>query len=746
MADVHIKGIKLLHKRYSTAEWTSGTTVGGNQVIPKLAQGEIGLNTNTLEVKIGTNSSEEQLWSEARLISAGVSQTVEYFYKDGTKGTVPKDGETYVCTTAGISTNDDGTHAFSATFKEISLVNPIPEIPTLGITSGTANTPTTDTIDVVTGATTGGTKGHSISLTKSKAATKSYVDGRKLTISDTGTGDFITDITESNSDGNHTITVSRGSVNIEFPKISIDKAGTGTFITGIAVDETDDHKLKLTTGNAPSLTGGSAVEANATVAGGVTVSGHAVTVTKKTIKSGDSVISVAGDTSNITISADTYTKGDIDKKISDLQYDSMLFKGVLKSGDTLTTITKNMNGWTYKVGEAGTYGGQVAKMGDMFIAHWNKETSVGTWEYIPSADDIQTVDTWRGVKVGSWSLGNNISSGDLTLAAGTGASVTGSGNTVTISHSDTSAVSNLTKKDRTYVDGLTFDTFGHVTGYTVGTETDQIIPTGSGSVAAGTAQVVASVNLAADHTLSGTKKTITAGTKIAVEDTENKITISHSNTTREDSTSTASPAHAETFTAIDSISTDTTGHVTAVNVKTVTLPEVPTYIDTNTTYDLDATAGTTTAGATSVNINLKGSDATTDTITVKADASTTAPTDGLTIKKVSNAITITGKATATLLGMIRAAAVIDDSAEATVKGKLKNYSGKNNDRLYGVNVTKDGTAFVEVPWTDTVPTYTTIHQGHGGVQLSQDLYAFGTDAYGHIISAGTVAILDGNLA
>ena len=30
MADVYIKGIKLLHKRYSTAEWTSGTTVGGN--------------------------------------------------------------------------------------------------------------------------------------------------------------------------------------------------------------------------------------------------------------------------------------------------------------------------------------------------------------------------------------------------------------------------------------------------------------------------------------------------------------------------------------------------------------------------------------------------------------------------------------------------------------------------------------------------------------------------------------------
>lgn len=746
MADVHIKGIKLLHKRYSTAEWTSGTTVGGTQVIPKLAQGEIGLNTNTLEVKVGTNSSEEQLWSEARLISAGVTQTVEYYYKDGTKGTSPKDGENYVCTTAGISTGEDGTHAFSATFKEISLVNPVPEVPTLNVTSGTVSTPTANTIDVVTEVTAGGTKGHSISLTKSKAATKSYVDGRKLTITDNGTGDFITGITESNADGNHILTIDRGSVNIDFPKVSINKTGTGTFVTGITVDETDDHKLNVTTGNAPSLTGGSAAAADATVAGGVTVSGHAVTVSKKTIKSGDSVISVAGDTSNITISADTYTKGDIDQKISDLQYDAMIFKGVLKTGDTLPTITQNMNGWTYKVGAAGTYSGQAAKVGDMFIAHWDKETAKGTWEYIPSADDAQTTDTWRGVKVGSWSLGNNISTGDLTLAAGDGASVTGSGTTVTIKHSDTSSVSNLTKEARTYVDGLTFDTFGHVTGYTVGTETDQDIPEGSGSIAAGTAQVVASVNLAADHTLSGTKKTITAGTKIAVEDAESKITISHSSTTRKDSTSAASPAHAETFTAIDSVSTDATGHVTAVNVKTVTLPEVPNYVDTNTTYDLDATAGTTTAGATSVNINLKGSDTTTDTVSIKADAITTAPTDGLTIKNVSNAITITGKATASLLGMIRAAAVIDDSAETTVKGKLKNYSGKNNDKLYGVNVTKDGTAFVEVPWTDTISTYASIHSGNNGKQLSQDLYAFGTDAYGHVISAGTVAILDGNLA
>ena len=48
-------------------------------------------------------------------------------------------------------------------------------------------------------------------------------------------------------------------------------------------------------------------------------------------------------------------------------------------------------------------------------------------------------------------------------------------------------------------------------------------------------------------------------------------TYTHPTYTRTDTTSTASPAHGETFTAIDSV-TATNGHVTAVNVKTVTLP------------------------------------------------------------------------------------------------------------------------------------------------------------------------------
>lgn len=43
-----------------------------------------------------------------------------------------------------------------------------------------------------------------------------------------------------------------------------------------------------------------------------------------------------------------------------------------------------------------------------------------------------------------------------------------------------------------------------------------------------------------------------------------------------DSTSKASPSHGGTFTAIDSVTRDTNGHVTKVNTKTVTLPKITT--------------------------------------------------------------------------------------------------------------------------------------------------------------------------
>ena len=67
---------------------------------------------------------------------------------------------------------------------------------------------------------------------------------------------------------------------------------------------------------------------------------------------------------------------------------------------------------------------------------------------------------------------------------------------------------------------------------------------------------------------------IEGGSKISTVATfpSTKVTINHDSTTRSDTTSTATPVAGGTFTCIDTITQDATGHPTAVNVKTVTIP------------------------------------------------------------------------------------------------------------------------------------------------------------------------------
>jgi hypothetical protein len=65
-----------------------------------------------------------------------------------------------------------------------------------------------------------------------------------------------------------------------------------------------------------------------------------------------------------------------------------------------------------------------------------------------------------------------------------------------------------------------------------------------------------------------------------------KVNFDHDNTTRTNTTTTSSPGYGGDIVAIDSITTNTTGHITDVNTKTYTLPS-----DTNETYTLPVSAG-----------------------------------------------------------------------------------------------------------------------------------------------------------
>ena len=69
---------------------------------------------------------------------------------------------------------------------------------------------------------------------------------------------------------------------------------------------------------------------------------------------------------------------------------------------------------------------------------------------------------------------------------------------------------------------------------------------------------------------------VTAGNYLNGGGTSGTVTVNHDTTSRSDTTSSASPGSAGTFTCLDSVTTGTYGHVTAANLKTVTMPTVPT--------------------------------------------------------------------------------------------------------------------------------------------------------------------------
>ena len=144
--------------------------------------------------------------------------------------------------------------------------------------------------------------------------------------------------------------------------------------------------------------------------------------------------------------------------------------------------------------------------------------------------------------------------------------------------------------------------------------------------------------------ISGDITEVTAGTYLNGGGSSGNVTLNHDATTRTDTTSAASPGYGATFTAIDSLSTNATGHVTGINTKTVTLPAAEDY-----TWTLTADSGTDQtinkndtvdiAGGT----NITTSVAATDTITIDLDDSITlAGTLGVTGSTTLGAVDILG--------------------------------------------------------------------------------------------------------
>lgn len=247
--------------------------------------------------------------------------------------------------------------------------------------------------------------------------------------------------------------------------------------------------------------------------------------------------------------------------------------------------------------------------------------------------------------------GSDASTDNVTLSGGSNVTITESGNTITIaatdtnttytatggvtltgtvfSHTDTSSVSDLTAASRTYVTGLTFDTYGHVTGVTTGTET--VVNTDTNTtydlnVQAGAANT--SVIRLAGSDSTNDDVTLSGGSNVTISESGNTITIAATDTNTtysagngldlsgtvfsHEDTSTATDLTASSRTYVTGLTFDTYGHVTGYSTGTETV----TNTDTNTTYTMSIPSATT-------DLKLDASSGTDSTVTFTGAGATT---------------------------------------------------------------------------------------------------------------------------
>lgn len=159
-------------------------------------------------------------------------------------------------------------------------------------------------------------------------------------------------------------------------------------------------------------------------------------------KSGKTIVTTLG-SDNTTVPTSKAVKAAIDALP-----EPMIFKGTLGKDGTITSLpaaAASNEGYTYKVITAGKYASQSAKVGDVFISNGS------SWNLIPSGNEpsgtVTNVATGTGL---------------------TGGPITSSG---TISHADTSSQASVSNSGRTYIQSITLDGMGHVTGITSATET-----------------------------------------------------------------------------------------------------------------------------------------------------------------------------------------------------------------------------------------------------------------------------------
>lgn len=299
---------------------------------------------------------------------------------------------------------------------------------------------------------------------------------------------------------------------------------------------------------------------------GVSMDGHAHAASAITSGEFDiariPVITVAKGGTNIS----SYNSGDILYASGS----TTLSKLGIGSTNQILTVVGGVPAWA----NAGT----AAQVANSLVLKFDTGTTEGTDLYTYNGSAAKTIDIQGGDAIG----------------------ITKTSNTIVINHDDTSSQSSITASGRTYITGVTLDTYGHVTALTTGTET--VVDTNT-TYAISAETATGGANLRLTDSAAGTDDVkFASGTDITVARTDaNTITISHNDT--------SSITGQQGTNGVSSITIDGNGHVTAVGTATYLTAESDT-LDTVT-----GRGATTSNNITVGDIAVNGGDITTNQAT-----------------------------------------------------------------------------------------------------------------------------------
>ena len=215
-----------------------------------------------------------------------------------------------------------------------------------------------------------------------------------------------------------------------------------------------------------------------------------------------------------------------------------------------------------------------------------KNTSLGSNQYI-----FKTIAAYNHGAAGT-QIGSDITAGsnsstlnfkEVQKSSTTGIELSIIGtDTIGIAHADTSTQANVDNTGNTFIQDLTFDAYGHVTGATSATVS---IGNGELTLAGGTL-----LHINEDD------KTFSANQSAA-----QTITFDHDSVTRTNTTASDTLSASGTFTAITGLTSSAEGHITGAETKTYTLPA-----DNNTTYSAHTGGGLKLVGNPSTQFKLNG--------------------------------------------------------------------------------------------------------------------------------------------